>query len=383
MEVIFWTSVFLIFFSYAIYPVLIKLAASIFGKSIPSYEPEKIEEWPEVAVVIAAYNEEKDIQARVENLLAQDYPADKINFFIGSDGSKDKTNEILSGFDEPRLKVQLFEVNRGKASVLNDLMEMITQPITIFSDANTHFETDAIKRLVVHFQEDSVGAVCGELNLFGSGFNDNNKDSIYWRYEQFLKDQEGKLNALLGANGAIYAIRSKLYKPIAANTIVDDFQIVMNVAKTDHRIIYDKSALAHEEIAPNLAEECKRRIRIGMGNYQAFTRLYWALNPLIGWRFFSYFSHKVLRWFTPHLMLLAFTSNLSLFGDLFYNASLFLQVICYGLAFWGKHQSDQGKPLSSIQALLTFFVSMNFSLLQGFKRFIFNNVQGTWQRTSR
>tara|TARA_R110001583_G_scaffold109212_3_gene257875 strand:- start:6 stop:1166 length:1161 start_codon:yes stop_codon:yes gene_type:complete len=382
IEVIFWLSILLIGFSYIIYPILIALAAKIFGRSQIVKDISEVTQWPEVAVVIAAFNEEQDIKQRVENLLAQDYPSDKITYLIGSDGSTDNTNQILAQFSDSRLNAQLFEVNRGKASVLNNLIELVKQPIVIFSDANTHFETDAIKRLVAHFENDRVGAVCGELNLYNVGDNDN-KDSTYWRYEQFLKDKEGQLNALLGANGAIYAIRTHLYTPIPANTVVDDFLIVMNVAKEKYSIVYDKSALAHEEIAPSIAEESKRRIRIGTGNYQAFTRLYWALNPFIGWRFFSYFSHKVLRWFTPHLMIMTLMCNVILIGNTFYNTTLLIQIIGYSIAIWGQKTSNKGESIPSSIALLTFFVSMNFALLQGFYRFAFKNVKGTWQRTSR
>jgi cellulose synthase/poly-beta-1,6-N-acetylglucosamine synthase-like glycosyltransferase len=382
IEVIFWLSILLIGFSYIIYPILIALAAKTFGRSQIVKEISEVTQWPEVAVVIAAFNEEQDIKKRVENLLAQDYPSDKITYLIGSDGSTDNTNQILAQFSDSRLNAQLFEVNRGKASVLNNLIELVKQPIVIFSDANTHFETDAIKRLVAHFENDRVGAVCGELNLYNVGDNDN-KDSTYWRYEQFLKDKEGQLNALLGANGAIYAIRTHLYTPIPVNTVVDDFLIVMNVAKEKYSIVYDKSALAHEEIAPSIAEESKRRIRIGTGNYQAFTRLYWALNPFIGWRFFSYFSHKVLRWFTPHLMITTLMCNVILIGNTFYNTTLLIQIIGYSIAIWGQKTSNKGESIPSSIALLTFFVSMNFALLQGFYRFAFKNVKGTWQRTSR
>ena len=382
MELIFALSVGLIAYSYLGYPVLLRIAAKLFAKATPTYQPVAAENLPHVAVIIAAYNEEQDIKARVENLLAQDYPSDKLSILIGSDGSTDGTNEILSSFDDPRFHAHLFEQNRGKASVLNNLVELTEQPIMIFSDANTHFETDAIKRLVSHFQDSKVGTVCGELNLYSSDENDN-KDNAYWRYEQFLKENEGKLDALLGANGAIYALRKELYQPIPSNTIVDDFLIVMNVAKAKYRIVYDKAALAHEEVAPSIAEETKRRVRIGTGNYQAFCNLFWALNPLIGWRFFSYVSHKVLRWFTPHFMVIALFSNILLLGNPIYNGFLAIQLLAYYLAYWGKKESDLGNRIPVVVAFLTFFVSMNAALLKGFYRFSFKNVQGTWQRTSR
>lgn len=380
MEVLFWCSSFLIIYSYLIYPILLTLFSYVFRAK--NQQIVSLINLPNVAIVIAAFNEEKAIKQRVENLLSLDYPKDKITFYIGSDGSTDNTNRILNEFTDSRLHIQLFDVNRGKSAVLNNLVMLVKQPFIVFSDANTHFERDVIKQLISHFENENIGGVCGELNLFNPNNNDN-KDSIYWRYEQFLKEKEGQLDALLGANGAIYAIRRELYTPIPENTIVDDFLIVMNVAKAKYQIIYDKKALAHEEVAPSIAEERKRRIRIGTGNYQAFTRLYWALNPLIGWRFFSYISHKVLRWFTPHFMIFILISNFFLVGDLFYNTTLFIQILAYIIAVWGQNINTQKKPIPSILALLTFFVSMNFALLQGFYHFTCKNVKGTWQRTSR
>jgi len=382
MELILWVCIVCILFSYVIYPVILTIVSRFFGKKPQSYELLSDEELPNVTVIIAAYNEEKVIKDRVENLLQQDYPLEKLTIFIGSDGSTDNTNNILSSFNEPQLQAFLFEMNRGKANVLNYLFEKAQDEIVVLSDANTNFESDAIKRLVCHFTDEKVGAVCGELNLYNPNKNDN-KDNVYWKYEQFLKEKEAQLDALLGANGAIYAIRTKLYVPIPKNTIVDDFLIVMNIAKAKYSIIYDKLALANEEIAPSINEESKRRVRIGTGNYQAFSNLLWALNPFIGWRFFTYFSHKVLRWFTPHFMVITFFINILLLGNIAYNALFALQLLAYYSAYWGVKESKKGLKIPIPVAFLAFFVSMNFSLLKGFYQFAFKNVKGTWQRTSR
>ncbi len=381
MEIIFWGSIGLIAFSYAIYPFALLLAVKLFGNNEVTLAGDY--ELPDVAIVIAAFNEEKVIKARIENLLSLDYPTEKITVYIGSDGSTDETNDILKSFKVDRINIVIFEDNRGKASVLNDLVDLVGQPYIIFSDANTCFESSAIKKIVRHFVDTSVGAVCGELHLYSDGGNGNNKDNIYWQYEQFLKRNETKLDALLGANGAIYAIKSELYVPIPENTIVDDFLIVMNIAKIKYRVIYDTEAIAHEEIAPSIADEIKRRIRIGTGNYQVFTRLFWLLNPFLGWRFFSYISHKVLRWFTPHLMLLTLMSNILLLGDLYYNCLLVLQLAIYCVVYFAKKESDKGNKIPSVVAFLVFFVSMNLALLKGFYKFTTSNAKGTWERTSR
>ncbi|WP_246036980.1 glycosyltransferase family 2 protein [Thalassotalea litorea] len=381
MEVVFWIAVLGIAYSYLIYPALCFFFAKLFGSEqpIPVLADEQL---PKVSVVIAAYNEEHCIAERIENLIAQDYPDDKLHIYIGSDGSSDATNQILEAIHHPFVNISLFQPNRGKASTLNDLLQQVSTDIVVFSDANTEFEPDAIRQLVSGFKDKNVGAVCGELDLYNSGSNAN-KDNLYWRYEQFIKFQESKLDALLGANGAIYAIRTELYVPISANTIVDDFQIVMNIAKQGCRVIYHRGARAREEIAPSTLEEAKRRVRIGAGNYQAFSNLLWLLNPNQGWRCFTYFSHKVLRWFTPHLMLIALISNILIAQQTFYAGFLLLQIIIYALGIWGNRKIDEGENTPWFITFIAFFLRLNTALMQGFVLFSRRNLTGTWQRTSR
>jgi cellulose synthase/poly-beta-1,6-N-acetylglucosamine synthase-like glycosyltransferase len=386
MEVLFWTAISLIVYSYFIYPLILIFISTI--KQIFTHKKKSIdtllehEELPNVTVIIAAFNEDSCIRARIENLLSLDYPQDKLTIRIGSDGSSDNTAQILNSITAENFHAHIFEENRGKMSVLNDLVTNATDEILVMSDANTHFKSDAINALVKHFQNESIGVVCGELNLVDaeSGVN---KDSIYWRYEQVLKFHEAKLGALLGANGAIYAIKKALYTHLPANTIVDDFQIVMNVSKQKFETIYDPSAVAIEEVAPNLAEEEGRRIRIGLGNYQAFFKMFWALNPLLGWRFVAYLSHKVFRWFVPHFMIIAFISNVLLLSDALYQFTMFGQIVFYLLAYWGIKKQKQNIEINTLASLIAFFVSMNVALLRGFIRYFNSNVQGSWQRTSR
>lgn len=391
MELIFWLSVVAILYTYLIYPVLL-LAVSSFHQAIKDTRfvlskqgrRKRETDLPDVTIVIAAFNEEKCIKARIENLLELDYPKDKLKILIGSDGSTDGTNDILTSFSAPCLETVVFEQNRGKINVLNDLMTRVSTPVTVFSDANTFFQPDAVRKLVADFREEQVGGVCGELELVDA-FSGKNKDSLYWQYEQVLKFHESRINAMLGANGAIYAIRTALYEPLPENTIIDDFCVFMGIARQGHKLTYNPEARATEEIAPNLEEEAGRRIRIGAGNYQAMMRLTWALNPLAGSRCFSYISHKILRWFVPHFMLvalvsgalLAFTSPL--YGVLFAGQVLFYFTYYYGLTL----NDDKKGKLASIIKLVTFFVSMNISLGQGFIRFLTSKQSATWKSTAR
>jgi cellulose synthase/poly-beta-1,6-N-acetylglucosamine synthase-like glycosyltransferase len=390
MEILFWASVAIIIYSYFIYPLILFTFSGItqaFSDTKYLWRRRQrrtldVKDYPAVSIIIAAYNEESCIKARVENLLTLEYPKEKLTLLIGSDGSSDQTAEILSEFDIDNLHVHIFNTNRGKMSVLNDLVEKSSDDIIIFSDANTHFQSDTIEQLARHFDNDKIGAVCGELHLVDGDTGDN-KDNVYWRYEQVLKFHESRLNALQGANGAIYAIRKSLFIPLPANTIVDDFQIAMNVAKQGFRLVYDPEAIAIEEIAPNLAEEEGRRVRIGLGNYQAFFKMPWALNPLLGWRFVAYISHKVCRWFVPHFMLIALIANIMLLDSIFYQAILAAQLVFYFIAFYGIKRQADGKKTSTLIALLAFFVAMNLALMRGFIKYFSSNVQGTWQRTTR
>ncbi|WP_427978850.1 glycosyltransferase family 2 protein [Agarivorans sp.] len=390
MELIFWLSLTLIAYSYAVYPLLLLIVSGIqqalrdtrYLWRRRERRSEEAKVWPNVSIIIAAYNEEQCLQQRIDNLLQLSYPKEKLTIHIGSDGSSDATARILMAVQASHFRAHVFEQNRGKINVLNDLVALTDDSILVMSDANTHFETDAIENLVKHFDSPEVGAVCGELHLVDSESADN-KDGIYWRYEQMLKFHESRIGALLGANGAIYAIAKPFYQPLPSNTIVDDFMIVMNVSKQGKQVVYEPNAVAYEEVAPSLQDEEQRRVRIGTGNYQAFTRCLWALNPLRGARCFAYISHKVLRWFTPHCMLVALLSNLLLAAQPAYAGFLLIQLLAYGLAIWGKRKSSRGESLPGSLAFLTFFVSMNLALMKGFYSFLFKNVQGTWQRTSR
>jgi len=390
LELIFWFSVFLVFYTYLFYPIILMFLSG-FRQIVKdtSFVLSKSErrtrsaDLPDVTVIIAAYNEEKCIEDRINNLLELEYPKDKLRFIIGSDGSKDNTNNILRQFDEQNLDVFCFEQNRGKINVLNELMTKVDSSICVFSDANTMFETDALQHLVSHFENHDIGAVCGELHLIDP-FSGDNKDNLYWKYEQALKFHESRLNALLGANGAIYAIRTNYYVPLPADTIIDDFCIVMNIAQMGHSVVYAPEAKAIEEIAPDLAEESGRRVRIGAGNYQAMMRLGWLINPMKGYRFFSYFSHKILRWFVPHLMAMILILNMILATDTdLYRYVLFIQFVFYTAAIVGMKVKSGNGSIFKILQLLAFFVSMNFSLLRGFIKFLNKNLSATWESTSR
>lgn len=375
MTLVFWLGLFLLIYSYFLYPLILKILV----KPIPviKYQPES---WPSVNVIISAFNEESCIAERLENLLNQDYPG-KLLISVASDGSSDNTGNIIGSFSDSRIEAKVYTENRGKVAVLNDLVAQSSADILVFTDANTHFESDAITQLVSTFRL-GVGAVCGELHLYTADANANS-DGLYWRYEQFLKKSESALGALLGANGAIYAIRRSLYHPLATETVIDDFCIVMNIKRQGYDVVYTTQAKATEEVAPSLKDEYGRRVRIGLGNYRALGDNLWALSPLRGAVSWCYWSHKVFRWFGPHLLLLIFISNLFLLDIFFYQLTFLIQLVFYSLAWFGHFRINQKKSTPPWLAIISFFVSMNVALGHGFCRFIRGNQQGAWKRTAR
>jgi cellulose synthase/poly-beta-1,6-N-acetylglucosamine synthase-like glycosyltransferase len=375
MITIFWLSLFLIIYSYLLYPLLLKLFVK--PQEISMEMPKTL---PSVDVIIAAYNEESCIKARIENVLAQEYSG-KLQVLVASDGSEDNTGKIIESFTDPRVTAMNFEVNRGKISVLNDLIAKSKAKILVFTDANTDFNTDAISVLVSSFSN-NIGAVSGELILETDDGNQN-LDGFYWKYEQFLKKAESQLGSLLGANGAIYALYRELYIPLSTDTIVDDFCIVMNVKKQGYDVVYNDKAIAKEEVAPSMQDEFGRRVRIGIGNYKAFFANLWALSPMLGIMSWCYWSHKVLRWFAPHLMFILFIANASLLGNDFFNLILALQVAFYGTGLIGLKRINQQKHVNKPVAIISFFVSMNIALAQGFLRFCKGHKSGGWKRTAR
>jgi cellulose synthase/poly-beta-1,6-N-acetylglucosamine synthase-like glycosyltransferase len=388
-EVIFWLSVFLSVYTYLLYPIVLILIAAYHqvqdDRFYLAYKRDRrvsdLDELPKVAIVIAAYNEEKHIEQRLKNLLNLDYPKDRYKIYIGSDGSDDATPEIIRTFVSEGVVYLDYRERRGKASILNDIMAQVKEPLVVFSDANTEFAPDDLRKLVRHFADPQVGAVCGELLIRVEGGSDN-QDSLYWRTERMLKFYEGRLGGLLGANGANYAIRRELFVLLPCDTIVDDFTIVMNIAAAGHKIIYDAEAMAYEPEAPSIAAEFTRRIRIGMGNYQAFFRLFEFMNPLVGVRVFTYVSHKVLRWFVPHLLFTALLTSALLYDVSWYTVLFWMQVYgytaCYVLYIISQYRKLPRRLLFPI-----FIMAMNLAFAIGFIRYLKGGSSGIWQRTLR
>jgi cellulose synthase/poly-beta-1,6-N-acetylglucosamine synthase-like glycosyltransferase len=380
IEILFWVCVALIVYAYAIYPIVVWGLTRLFGRLATS--PALAEDdLPSVSLLIAAYNEEQVIASRIENALALDYPADRLEVVVASDGSSDATAQIVSAFKDRRIRLLQSPLRRGKATVLNAAFRHVRGDIVLLSDANTFTDRSALRRLVRWFENPRVGIVCGQLVLTDPATG-RNVDGLYWRYETFLKRCEGRLGGLLGANGAIYAIRRSSFAGIWNDTIVDDFVIpLVTRLRSGCEIVYDEDAVAYEETPHDFSTEFSRRSRIGAGGFQSIIRLRGLLNPSQGWTTFTFVSHKVLRWLCPFLLIAAFVTNLALINVPLYQLTMTVQALGYGLALLGLATGTRAgfRPLR----LATMFTAMNAALLVGFWRWASGGQQGIWQRTAR
>jgi cellulose synthase/poly-beta-1,6-N-acetylglucosamine synthase-like glycosyltransferase len=381
---LFWTALGLVIYAYAGYPLLLALLARFCG-SRPRARRAMAFELPTVSVLIAAYNEERWIARRIANALAQDYPADRLSVVIASDGSTDQTARIAEQWARKhpgRVLVHEFTTRRGKAAVLNEALPAVPGELVVLSDANTFFAPRAVRHLARWFASPSTSAVCGQLQLVDPATG-SNVDSLYWRYENFLKQREAHLGALLGANGAIYAVRREQYLPIPDDTVIDDFVIPLQIKlKYGGAIVFDPAAIATEETPPHVSDEFRRRARIGAGGFQCLPRLWRLALPSSGWTSLAFVSHKVLRWFAPLLLLVALAANLALLGHVAYQIILLVQLTFAAAAALGCFVTGRG-PLARTLRLTTLFASMNAALAVGFFRWVGGAQAAAWQRTAR
>lgn len=377
----FWTCITLILFAYAMYPILIWTLSRWLAKPWIPLEMTK-EDWPYVSLIIAAHNEEDVIEERIRNALAMDYPCNLLEIVIALDGCDDGTAAIVHRYEGERVRLLDYPQRRGKSAVLNAAISELGGEIVLLSDANTEIDRNAARRLVRWFKHPQVGVVCGRL-ILDDPRTGRNVDSLYWKYETFLKRCEGRLGALLGANGAIYAIRKKLFQPIPRQTIVDDFVIPLATKlRSDCTIIYDHSAVAYEETPANVRSEFRRRTRIGAGGFQSIGLLWRLLDPRRGWVAFAFLSHKVLRWLCPFFMIGALATNLVLLEDPFYRQMLTVQLGFYGVSMLAAFLPTSLRFLKPLR-LATMFTGMNLALFFGFWRWLLQEQNGTWARTRR
>jgi poly-beta-1,6-N-acetyl-D-glucosamine synthase len=375
-SILFWAAFFLIVYVYLGYPAVAWLRRRFFPRPVARAPIE-----PHVTIVVVAFNEGHCIARRIENLLSVDYPRERLEIVVGSDGSTDDTVDTASRYRGQGVTVRHFGLRRGKAAVLNDLVAAVDTEIVVFADARQRFERGAIRALVTNFADPEVGAVSGELHLVrrlgtspvaeGSGF--------YWKYEKFIRANESWTGSTVGATGAIYAIRRNLFDPIPPDTILDDVLIPMRIVRRGYRVIFEAGARAHDLIATTPKEDFTRKTRTIAGTFQLFARERWILNPARSRIWFQALSHKALRLMIPALHVVMLLANLALIDFWLYRALLVGQGMFYTAALVGYVQTRSARRHIIFTVPFTMCL-LGWATIVGLGRFVARRQRVTWER---
>lgn len=380
MTVTFWVGLALLVYTYAGYFVLLNIVAPIVRRSRKPHRQDE-QHRPLATMVISLHNEEKHITHRIDNFEALDYPPDKLELLLGDDCSSDRTRAIIRERIQrnPRIRLVEFDTHQGKTAIINQLVPQARGEIIGFTDANTFWEPDALCKLARHLADPQVGSVSGKLILRSpTGVN---TDDNYWKYETKIKHREADLGVVLGAAGGIYLLRKELFHPLKSDVIqIDDFIWPVSVYERGHRGVYEPAAVAQEEAAPHVEAEFRRKIRIGTGDFRALWECRRLLAPWRGWVAFAFWSHKVLRWFAPFLLLAVWTTNAALLDRPLYRVLFILQTIFYLGALAGRFMSRQQHLLAKIFRIPYFFVGGNVALLIGCLKCVTGQQQAAWSQ---
>lgn len=380
MKPLFWISAAAIFYTFIGYPVLIYLLARLRNRKVV-----KGDITPQVTVVVPCHDEERHIEGRIKNLLESDYPAERLEIIVVSDGSADRTSEIAARLASDRVCVIAYDENRGKAAALNRGIERATGEVIVFADARQSFEPDAIGKLVSNFADARVGAVSGKYVLSDHGDSTVREGiGIYWRYEEWIRTSEGRFNSLTGATGAIYAIRRRLWKPLPQGTILDDVYTPLQIALAGYRVILEEQARAHDTAPDSTAREFSRKVRTLTGNYQLCQLLPRVLLPTSAVSI-QFFSHKLMRLAAPIFFLLLLVANLFLaageeirLSGIFYKVTLVLQLAFYAGVVAGGWLLRRNRKVRLLSLAYVFSV-MNAAALVGLFYFIIGK-RDVWAR---
>lgn len=380
MMIIYWISILMLFYTYIGYPLYVFVMAKYYRNGISKDANFR----PMVSVIMSAYNEESSIERKIKNLLDSDYPNDSLEILVGSDGSTDATDLMLTRMADKRVKVFIYKERRGKPSVLNDLVLQAKGEILVFCDVRQLFEKSAISQLVANFADGNVGCVSGEL-VFESPEHETEVTKgvgVYWDYEKFIRKCESAVHSMVGATGAIYAIRKELYLPVPSDIVLDDVYIPLNIARIGYRSILDPDAKAYDRPALAASEEYRRKVRTLAGNYQIFFIFKDLLVPFLRPVSLALVSHKLFRVIAPFFMISVFLSNLFLAMNGSYILSLMAQAVFYTLALFGWitcRQKDK-KFVIKIASTAYIFCFLNFTALAGLYRFLFGKQNIAWER---
>src|SRR6267154_3457075 len=308
-EVIFWASIGIIFYTYSGYPLLLAIVSRLFSRRslVPGYTPS-------LSILIAAYNEEAGIRTKIERTLALAYPREKIEILVLSDGSTDRTDEIVNSISDPRVRLLRVEGRKGKTNAQNEGVLSARGEVLVFSDATTIYHPQALFYLACNYSDPQVGAASGRYQYFDShGTSPTGLGTVaFWNYENFIKMMQSRIRTISGCCGCIYSVRREVYTPLAPEVISDLVQ-PLHVIRRGYRVVFEDRALAYEKTTQTTSEEFSMRVRVVTRGIRGLLSVPTLLEPWrFGWVSFQLWSHKILRWLVPFFLLTLLGSDLFL-----------------------------------------------------------------------
>lgn len=374
MQILFWLAILALLYVHVGYALLIGILARTFPKPV-----HRAAIFPTVSIIIAVRDGAGMIEKKIANCLGQDYPDDKLDVIVVSDGSTDGTAGLVQRCIETnpdRLSLIELPVPYGKAQALNDGVQAAGGEILVFTDVRQRLDVKAIRTIVENFADPAIGGVGGSLvldrndqNSFGQGID------LYWRYEKWLRLNEGRFNSSVGVSGAFYALRHSYFQPIPAGTLLDDVYVPMTVVEHGGRVVQDFCAIAHDVPSNSRSREQKRKIRTIAGNYQLLQLKPSLLRPSRNPIWWQFVSHKVLRLAVPLFLLVAWITNLFLLRESFiYVVTFMCQLSLYLLAIIGIAVPARQTP--RLVRISSTFVSLNWFNVLGLLQFVRKSKAG-------
>lgn len=364
---LFWVAVGVILYTFLGYPVLIAAAAR--WRAHPAHRAEIT---PALSLVIPAFNEAAVIDRKLENSLHLDYPAERLEIAVITDGSNDETVDRVAVYLDRGVRLYHQPERRGKAAALNRVVPLLAGDVVVFSDANTMIDEAALRAVARGFADPQVGGVSGEKRVQGGG------EGLYWRYESFLKRCDSALTSVMGAAGEFFAIRRELFQPSEEGVLLEDFVLSLRLVEQGWRVVYEADAIAREEPSPTIAGDWRRRARNAAGGFQAIGRLRGLLSHRMGLVAWQYFSHRVLRWaVTPFLLPIAYVLNAGLLAVPAYRVLFIGQTLFYGAALVGYGLARRRRWSGPLHAVFYFCLG-NAAALAGFWRYVTGSQPVTW-----
>jgi len=387
-KVIFWFSLFIVFYSYIGYGILISVLVwlkRLFSRQRVITDGSTFE--PEVTIVVSAFNEEDFIERKIQNTFELNYLSSKLKVIFITDGSTDNTPALIKKYE--RIELLHEPQRRGKVAAMNRAMKFVNTQFVIFSDANTLLNKDCVKEIIKHYADPKVGGVAGEKKVISS--MDSNAagvgEGLYWKYESFLKKMDAAFYSVVGAAGELFSVRKDLFEDAGEHVIIEDFVQSLKICMKGFIIQYEPNAFAIESSSASMRDEQKRKVRISAGAFQAMIIVKDLFNifkyPVLS---FQFISHRILRWtLCPVCLVFLFVSNLAIIisdHNIFYVVFFWAQVIMYTVAIVGWIFANRN-IMVKVLYVPYYFLFMNISVFMGFSRFLKKKQSVIWEKASR